>query len=74
MFTHNNSQENVKTEVNQYLPETYQLAMPIKKFLIAEVKTAIKDLKDKKAHGYDLVRPRLLREMLHEEVKFIMHF
>ena len=45
--------------------------MPIKKFSIAKVKTAIKKLEDKKASGYNLVTPRLLKEMPHEEVKFL---
>ena len=45
VFTLNNLQEDVKTEIYQYLSETYQLDMPIKKFSIAEVKTAIKTKK-----------------------------
>ena len=71
MFTPNNLQENVKTEVDQYLSETYQLDMPIKKFSIAEVKTAIKNLKVKKAPINDLLTPRLFKEMPHEGVKFL---
>ena len=57
----NSGPVDLETTVLNCLSEDYQLDLPIKKFSITEVKTAINKLKCKKAPGYDLITGKILK-------------
>ena len=66
VFKPNSVDATMDTMVLQRLDEAHQLDLPIRKFKCCEVKTAIGNLIDKKSAGYDLITPKLLKEMLEE--------
>ena len=71
VFKPNPVDATMDTLVLQRLDEAHQLDLPIRKFKCCEVKTAIGNLIDKKSAGYDLITPKLLKEMPEKGVKFL---
>lgn len=70
VFTPNSSEEPPKC-LETFLNEPHQLDLPIKKISKAEVSHAIKILKPGKAPGYDLITPKILKELPKEGTDFI---
>ena len=71
VFRPNVLDKTVESLVTQRLDEVHQLDLPIKKFTCSEIKIAISNLKDKKAPGYDLINPKILKELPEEGKKFL---
>lgn len=71
VFKPNSVDATMDTMVLQRLDEAHQLDLPIRKFKCCEVKTAIGNLIGKKSAGYDLITPKLLKEMPENGVKFL---
>ena len=71
VFQPNPVDNSVEQLVTSRLDEIHQLELPIKKFSISEVIAALKNLKIKKAPGYDLISPILLKELPFEGIKLL---
>ena len=69
----NSGPVDLETTVLNCLSEDYQLDLPIKKFSITEVKTAINKLKCKKAPRYDLITGKILKELPEIGVRFLSY-
>lgn len=70
VFTPNCSEE-TPPYIQTFLDQTCQLELPIKKFSKNEVSQAIKSLKLAKAPGYDLITPKILKELPREGIDCI---
>lgn len=58
-------------EVLEFLNQTHQSNLPIKKFTKKEVILAIRRLNQHKASGYDLITPKVLRELPEEGITYL---
>lgn len=71
VFSPNDGNKKTPEYINQFLLETHQLDLPIKKFSKTEVKKCINGLKLNKAPGYDLITAKVLKELPHEGIDFL---
>lgn len=73
IFVPNNYQGSPESldSVLHALSEPYQLDLPIEKFTVDEVKSAIHKQKDKKAPGYDLITAKVLKELPEEGFRLL---
>lgn len=53
----------LQSQISNFLNQTHQLDLPIRKFTKSEVKDVIRKLKPNKAPGYDLITPKTLKEL-----------
>lgn len=68
-----NSCEDTPEYIQQFLKQTHQLDLPIKKFTKAEVSKVIQNLKLNKAPGYDLITAKTLKELPKEGRDFVTY-
>lgn len=75
VFSINDERNELENEnaVTNFLQETHQMELPIRKFTRSEITAVISRLKDGKAPGYDLITPKVLKELPNEAIIFIMH-
>ena len=60
-------------DIHRAINETYQLELPIAHFTIRNVQTAIRNLKQKKAPGYDLITASILQELPYVGLCFLTY-
>jgi len=60
-------------EILHALETPGRLVTPIKKFKLTEVRSAIKQLRSKKASGYDIITGRFLKELPDVGIRAITH-
>ncbi|CAH2106803.1 unnamed protein product [Euphydryas editha] len=72
VFLPNPSKANSK-ELTDFLDQPYQLDLPIERIKKSEVIETIKNLKQNKAPGYDLITAKVLRELPEIAIRFLMH-
>ena len=71
VFKANMLHKSVESLATQRLDEAHQLDLPIKKFTCSKFKVSIKNLKEKKEPRYDLITPKILKELPEEGKKFL---
>jgi hypothetical protein len=70
---HNAEDDDTLSFINEFLKEPHQLEKPIKSFSKNEVRQTIKNLKDRKAPGYDCVTAEISKKVPDEGIACFTH-
>ena len=76
VFTQNETGHNnisIQSQILNFLNQTHQLDLPIVKFTKTEVKDVIRKRKPNKAPAYDLITPKMLKELPEEGISLLTY-
>lgn len=72
VFTPNPASDiNIENTINEVLEQAFQLDPPLKPISPNEIKRCIRNLKDKKSPGYDLITKEILKELPKKGIVYI---